>query len=88
MVSPEEDLLQRELAECTINKSWLFTVASVALSVPLSLRFKSYNPVVYCGLTGTMLDLVNGERVLRAVVGTAGRRRATADAAGVQSSPC
>lgn len=43
-----------------LNKSWLFTVISMAVSVPLSLRSKSYNPVVYCGLTGTMLDLLNG----------------------------
>jgi hypothetical protein len=60
MPSPEESELQEQLADCMLNKSWLFTIISLAASVPLSLRSKSYNPVVYCGLSGTMLDLLNG----------------------------
>ena len=64
MVSVEEEELQRQLAECTLNKSWVFSVVGLAISVPLGLKFKSYNPVVYCGLTGTMLDLLNGMLVI------------------------
>jgi hypothetical protein len=84
MASPEEDELQRDLAECTLNGSWLFTLAGVALSVPLSLRFKSYNPVVYCGLTGTMLDLVTGERER---AGSEGERQGRVWAGGRRFAP-
>jgi hypothetical protein len=62
MPTPEEELdLQEQLATCMLNKSWLFTCISLIVSIPLSLRSKTYNPVVYCGLSGTMLDLLNGK---------------------------
>ncbi|PRW61191.1 Hydroxyacyl-thioester dehydratase type mitochondrial [Chlorella sorokiniana] len=52
--------LEQELGDCVLNSSWFFCVAGVALAVPLGVKKKSYWPVVYLGLAGTLLDLING----------------------------
>ncbi|KAI7842771.1 hypothetical protein COHA_003519 [Chlorella ohadii] len=52
--------LEQELSDCVLNSSWFFCVAGVALAVPLGVKKKSYWPVVYLGLGGTLLDLING----------------------------
>ena len=60
MADEREKELQKALAECVLDSSWLCTVVGVALSIPVSVRLKSYNPLVYLGLTGTLFDLLNG----------------------------
>jgi hypothetical protein len=59
-MSDQEIELQRQLAECTLQKSYLYSVGCVLVSIPVSLRLKSYNPLAIGVLTGTMLDLLNG----------------------------
>lgn len=36
----EEEFLQRDLAECVLESSYLFTLCGVALSIPLGVRYK------------------------------------------------
>lgn len=62
----QESELQKQLAECTLQKSYMFSVACVCLAIPVSLRLKSYNPLAIGVLAGTMLDLLNGRSCLSA----------------------
>lgn len=40
--------------------SWFWCAAGLALAMPLGVRFKTYSPLVYFGLGGTAVDLVQG----------------------------
>ncbi|BDA47765.1 hypothetical protein COCOBI_11-0220 [Coccomyxa sp. Obi] len=56
----KERKLQESLADCVLSSSWMFCLGGVALSVPFGIKFKSYLPLVYFGLGGTVLDMLNG----------------------------
>ncbi|CAL5225825.1 g8606 [Coccomyxa viridis] len=60
MKDSREVQLQRELADCVMSSSWIFCLSGVALSIPFGIRSKSYLPLVYLGVGGTVLDMVNG----------------------------
>ncbi|EFN54047.1 hypothetical protein CHLNCDRAFT_136121 [Chlorella variabilis] len=60
MTDHKEKELTSALSDCVLESSWLCTVVAVALAVPLGVRQKSYMPVVYLGLAGTVMDLLNG----------------------------
>mmetsp|Transcript_71612 Transcript_71612/g.226192 ORF Transcript_71612/g.226192 Transcript_71612/m.226192 type:complete len:96 (-) Transcript_71612:3-290(-) len=51
---------QQELADCVLAESWAFTAAGCALAIPIGVMRKSLNPLVYCGMTGTLADLFHG----------------------------
>lgn len=61
MSDDREKELQQALAGCVLDSSWFYCVAGVALAIPIGVRLNSYNPLVYLGLSGTLLDLLNGE---------------------------
>lgn len=63
MSDDREKELQQALAGCVLDSSWFYCVAGVGLAIPIGVRLKSYNPLVYLGLSGTLLDLLNGEVV-------------------------
>ncbi|CAL8469772.1 g9314 [Coccomyxa elongata] len=56
----KEKKLQESLADCVLTSSWIFCLGGVALSVPFGVKYKSYLPLVYFGLGGTVLDMLNG----------------------------
>jgi hypothetical protein len=62
--SPKRQLSESELraalGECVMRSSWFYCVAGVILAIPLSVKLKTYSPVVYLGLGGTAVDLING----------------------------
>jgi len=51
---------EQELAECVMAESWYWCAAGLALAVPLGVRFHTYTPLVYLGMGGTAIDLVQG----------------------------
>ena len=65
MGGPEEERLREELGQCTLDASWMYTLVGAMASVPLGIYFKSANPVVYCALGGTALDVLNSQRACR-----------------------
>lgn len=48
------------LAECVISSSYKYCTLGIALAVPLGVRLKSYNPLVYFGVAGTLGDYLEG----------------------------
>jgi len=65
MSGPEEEQLREDLGKCTLDASWMYTLVGAMASVPLGIYFKSANPVVYCALGGTALDVLNSQRACR-----------------------
>ena len=56
----EEKYLRDQLGECYISQSWMFSVAGVLIAIPLCVKLRSYNPLVYSALGGTLADLLAG----------------------------
>lgn len=54
----EEQRLKDELKDCVLAHSYLFTVVGTMVAVPACVRGKSYNPLVYAALLGSMSDLL------------------------------
>lgn len=44
-----------------MSRVLLFVAAGLALAIPVGVKLKSYNPIVYFGLAGTGLDLLTGK---------------------------
>ena len=42
----ELDTLRSELSRCVLSSSWIWCTAGVLASVPLCIRFKTYQPLV------------------------------------------
>lgn len=59
MTDEREKQLGKELSDCVMGSPW-FCVAGLVLAIPLGVRSKSYMPVLYLGVAGTVLDLVTG----------------------------
>mmetsp|Transcript_29144 Transcript_29144/g.82168 ORF Transcript_29144/g.82168 Transcript_29144/m.82168 type:complete len:85 (-) Transcript_29144:142-396(-) len=48
------------LAECVLNSSYKYCTLGIALAVPIGVKLKSYNPLVYLGISGTLADFLEG----------------------------
>ena len=59
-MSEEEERLQEALGQCMLGSSWAVSMAAVAVAVPLGVRARSYKPLVYAALLGSMGDLLRG----------------------------
>ena len=58
-----DDELQKArsaLAECVIDSSYKYCTLGIALAVPIGVKLKSYNPLVYLGVSGTLADFLEG----------------------------
>lgn len=53
-------LARQAAAECVLNSSWTFTVPGVILSVPMSVYFRSYTPLVFAACSASGLDYFRG----------------------------
>eukprot|EP00270_Netrium_digitus_P008537 TRINITY_DN2559_c0_g1_i1.p1 TRINITY_DN2559_c0_g1~~TRINITY_DN2559_c0_g1_i1.p1 ORF type:complete len:110 (+),score=24.28 TRINITY_DN2559_c0_g1_i1:243-572(+) len=51
---------QRELGDCALSSSWIFSVAGALIAIPVGIRRKSLAPLVFFGTTGAMLDIIQG----------------------------
>ncbi|GMH41583.1 hypothetical protein BSKO_09493 [Bryopsis sp. KO-2023] len=61
MVSQEKLLeVEQNLSDCVLGKTYFATVVGCSLAIPLGVRYKSYLPLLYMGVGGTIVDLVNG----------------------------
>jgi hypothetical protein len=43
-----------------LSSSFKYCVLGIAMAVPLGVRLKSYNPLVYFGIAGTLGDFLEG----------------------------
>lgn len=50
----------RAANDCILDNSWLFSVPAALLSIPLSVRFKTFTPLVFAAVSGSGLDYVRG----------------------------
>eukprot|EP00951_Prasinocladus_malaysianus_P018054 scaffold143380_cov45-Prasinocladus_malaysianus.AAC.1 len=48
------------LADCVMSSSWKYCTFGIALAVPICVKLKSYNPLVYLGISGTLADYLEG----------------------------
>lgn len=51
------------MSDCMLQSSWTFTVPSVLLSVPLSIHFKTYSPLVFSAITASGIDFYHASRL-------------------------
>eukprot|EP00871_Galdieria_phlegrea_P005194 jgi/Galph1/5676/GphlegSOOS_G4339.1 len=49
--------LKQTYSECVFSGSWIFTVLGLLASIPLGIRYNSYNPLVVGFLAGGAGDL-------------------------------
>ena len=54
------DKAKSALSECVLSSSFKYCTLGIALAVPVGVRLKSYNPLVYFGLAGTLGDFLEG----------------------------
>ena len=54
------DKAKSALAECILDSSFKYCTLGIALAVPVGVKLKSYNPLVYLGLAGTLGDFLEG----------------------------
>ncbi|KAL6509361.1 hypothetical protein OROGR_022671 [Orobanche gracilis] len=53
----------KQLEECSVSNAlgtWVFSVAGALIAIPVGIKRKSLSPLVFCGTTGTMLDIIMG----------------------------
>lgn len=55
-----EQRLQRALGDCVLDRSWLCSVIGALVSIPVGIRRKSFQPLVFFGTTGAMADIILG----------------------------
>lgn len=51
---------KREMSKCVLDSSWTFTIPSVIISVPLSIRYKTYAPLVLSAVIASGVDYSRG----------------------------
>lgn len=51
---------REEMSKCVLDSSWTFTLPAVLLSVPLSIKLKSYAPFVFAGVVASGADYYRG----------------------------
>ena len=54
------DKAKSALSECVLSSSFKYCTLGIALAVPVGVRLKSYNPLVYFGIAGTLGDFLEG----------------------------
>jgi hypothetical protein len=58
MASSSQQQADRNLDECSLYGSWIFSVLGALIAIPVGIKKKSYAPLVFFGATGAMLDIV------------------------------
>lgn len=58
----EASLLEakKTLSKCTLDSAWTLTIPAVVISVPLSIRLKTYTPLVFAAVSASGLDYYLG----------------------------
>lgn len=51
---------KREMSKCVLDSSWTFTIPAVLISIPLSIRFKTYAPLVLSIVSASGFDYYRG----------------------------
>lgn len=51
---------KKRLSKCILDSSWTLTVPAVLLSIPASIRFKSYSPFVFAVVSASGFDYYLG----------------------------
>lgn len=54
------DVARKKMSSCVIDHAWPISLASVLLSVPVCIRYKTYTPFVFAIVSGSGLDYVRG----------------------------
>lgn len=57
----DKDRLEQELGDCIAQNSYICSIAACAIAVPASIRLKSYTPLVFAIVGGTLSDMAYGE---------------------------
>lgn len=52
--------VKKEMSACVLDSSWSITVPAVLLSIPLSVRYKTYTPLVFAAITASGTDYYLG----------------------------
>lgn len=50
----------RAVNKCVFDHAWVFSIPSALISIPFSVRYKTYTPLVFAGVTGSGLDYFRG----------------------------
>lgn len=50
----------RAINKCVLDHAWVFTIPSALVSIPFSVRYKTYSPLVFAAITGSGLDYFRG----------------------------
>lgn len=53
-------IAKKELSKCALDNSWAFTIPAVAVAVPLSVRYKTYSPLVFAAVSASGADYYRG----------------------------
>eukprot|EP00873_Tetraselmis_striata_P018191 jgi/Tetstr1/438455/TSEL_027010.t1 len=57
---PSANEARAALVECVLDSSYKWCTLGIALAVPVGVRLKSYAPLMYFGMSGTLMDFLNG----------------------------
>jgi hypothetical protein len=60
------DSARAQLAACVLSSSYSYCVGAALLSIPVSVRLKTYTPLGYAAIAGTGADLLSGYYSCRA----------------------
>lgn len=52
--------VKKEMSACVLDSSWSLTVPAVLLSIPFSVRLKTYTPLVFSAITASGIDYYLG----------------------------